>query len=62
MASETLVKCANAPCECLVEAEQKYCSSACSNARGSAGEPCMCGHPGCTGEEVLRQNESVRAE
>jgi len=39
MASETLVKCANPPCECLVEAEQKFCSSACSNSRGSGSEP-----------------------
>ncbi len=62
MASETLVKCGHPRCECLVEDEQKFCSSACSNFRGTAGEPCMCGHPGCAGVDPLVEDESLPAE
>lgn len=62
MASETLVKCANPPCECLVEDEEQYCSSACSNARGSASEPCTCGHPGCRTQELAGQVDSMHVE
>jgi hypothetical protein len=47
MVSETLVKCGHPPCQCLIEAEQKFCSAACSSARGTASVPCSCGHPGC---------------
>jgi metallothionein len=50
MASETLMKCMHGPCQCLVEAEQKFCSAACSSARATGSLPCACGHPGCVGE------------
>ena len=50
MDSETLVKCAHPSCQCLVEAEQKFCSAACSTPRGTASVPCACGHPGCSDE------------
>jgi hypothetical protein len=57
MASETLMKCAHPPCQCLVEAEQQFCSSSCASARGSARMPCTCGHPGCTTEHELGDDE-----
>lgn len=51
MSSETLVKCMHKPCQCLVEAEQKFCSAACKSARDGSSVPCPCGHPGCVGEQ-----------
>jgi hypothetical protein len=51
MASETLMKCMHGPCQCLVEAEQKFCSTACSTARATHSVPCPCGHPGCVAEQ-----------
>ena len=57
MASETLMKCAHPPCQCLVEAEQKYCSAACESAGGSARRPCVCDHPGCLDRETLASDE-----
>jgi hypothetical protein len=59
MSSETLVKCGHPNCQCLVEAEQKFCSSACSTTRGATRGPCMCGHPGCTGEQPLADEEEM---
>jgi hypothetical protein len=50
MASETLIKCAHAPCQCLVEAEQQFCSATCASARGGSHGACLCGHAGCTEE------------
>lgn len=58
MASETLVKCAHPPCECLVEAEQQFCSASCSSARGASSGPCTCGHPGCAGEDLMEEDEA----
>lgn len=57
MSTETLVKCSHAPCQCLVEAEQPFCSATCASARGLAGGPCMCGHAGCAGERELELSE-----
>jgi metallothionein len=57
MPSETLMKCAHPACLCLVEAEQRFCSSACSSDRGYVSGPCLCGHPGCTGERPLEDDE-----
>ena len=51
MSAETLVKCVHKPCQCLVEAEQNYCSAACRTARDSSSVACPCGHPSCVGEE-----------
>jgi hypothetical protein len=51
MASETLVKCAHPPCQCLLEAEQRFCSASCSNRRATASVPCSCGHPGGVAEQ-----------
>ena len=53
MASKTLVKCAHPPCQCLVESEQSFCSSACSSARAAASAPCACGHTGCADDQIL---------
>jgi hypothetical protein len=53
MSSDTLVKCGYSPCRCLVEAEQKFCGSECSSARGTTSDPCLCGHPGCVDDETL---------
>lgn len=58
MSSETLVKCAHPPCQCLVEAEQKFCSANCENADGSARVPCLCDHDGCVGEYRLGKEEN----
>lgn len=57
MSNETLVKCSHPPCQCLVEAEEKFCSSACASARGSNGGPCICGHPDCIAETRLGDEE-----
>jgi hypothetical protein len=58
MDSETLVKCAHPPCQCLVEEEQNYCSSACSKADGASRGPCMCGHRGChAGGEIMESDD-----
>ncbi len=60
MDSETLVKCEHPPCQCLVEAEQKFCSSACSSARATASVPCSCGHSGCVlGEQRLANDDEA---
>jgi hypothetical protein len=62
MTSETLIKCAHPPCQCLVEAEQRFCSSACATAHSSHG-PCMCGHAGCMGEhDVSDTDDSVTVD
>ena len=50
MPSKTLIKCACPPCQCLIEAEQQFCSAFCANAKGAPRGPCMCGHAGCVGE------------
>ncbi len=60
MGSETLMKCAHPPCECLVEAEQQFCSSSCASVRGSARVPCMC-DPGCVGEQRLGEEDDPLA-
>ena len=39
MDSETLMKCAHPSCQCLVEDEQQYRSSACSKADGASWGP-----------------------
>lgn len=57
MSTETLIKCMHPPCQCLVEAEQKFCGSACASARGASRGPCMCGHPDCVGEHTVTEDE-----
>jgi len=58
MPSETLIKCAHRPCQCLIEAGQQYCSASCASARGASSGPCMCGHAGCVGEQnTLQERE-----
>jgi hypothetical protein len=57
MTSETLIKCTHPPCRCLVEAEQKFCSSVCASARGATREPCMCEHEGCVGEHAGTEDD-----
>lgn len=57
MSTETLVKCLHPPCQCLVEAEQKFCSSACASAHGAGRGPCMCGHADCAGEHNIEDEE-----
>ena len=59
MDSETLMKCAHPSCQCLVEDEQQYRSSACSKADGAARGPCMCGHRGCTAEREIMESDDV---
>jgi hypothetical protein len=59
MSSETLMKCAHPPCQCLAEAEQQFCSSPCAGVRGSARVPCMCGHVGCVGEQRLDEEDDL---
>ena len=58
MSNETLVKCGHPPCQCLVEAEQTFCSSACASARGPSSGPCLCGHADCVAETRLGDEES----
>ena len=55
MASETLIKCAHPPCQCLVEEEQRFCSSACDSAKGAS--RCMCGHPGCVAQHEAAEGD-----
>ncbi len=59
MGSETLMKCAHPPCQCLLEAEQQFCGSSCASVRGSARVPCMCGHPGCVGDQRLDEEDGL---
>ncbi len=59
MGSETLTKCAHSPCQCLVDAEQQFCSSSCASVRGSARVPCVCGHPVCVGEPRLDDEDDL---
>jgi len=47
MPSKTLIKCAHPPCQCLIEAEQQFCSATCASAKGASRSPCLCGHAGC---------------
>jgi hypothetical protein len=61
MGSDTLMKCTHPPCQCRVEAEQQFCTSSCASARGSARVPCMCGHPGCDGEQRLGEEDDPLA-
>jgi hypothetical protein len=58
MASETLVKCAHPPCECLVERQPKFCSSACSGARATARAPLQLRPSPCTAGESFLGDES----
>jgi hypothetical protein len=62
MASETLMKCAHPPCECLVEEEQKFCSSSCLSARTTGSGLCPCGHPGCLSVEQELTEEDDEAD
>jgi hypothetical protein len=55
--TETLIKCMHPPCQCLVEPQQKFCSSACSSANGSLRGPCTCGHEGCAVDERLTEGQ-----
>jgi len=50
MSSKTLIKCAHPHCQCLIEAEQQFCSATCASAKGASRGPCLCGHAGCIGE------------
>lgn len=52
MAPETLIKCAHPPCQCLVEAEPKVCSSSCASARGATR-----GHAGCVAEHNVGEDD-----
>lgn len=61
MGSETSMKCTHPSCQCLVEAEQQFCSSSCASIRGSARVPCMCGHPGCVGEQRRGEGDEFLA-
>lgn len=62
MASETLKKCAHPPCECLVEAGEKFCGSACANEPASAPKSsCFCGHVGCAEGRRLAEQGKFRA-
>jgi hypothetical protein len=64
MTSETLVKCGHPPCQCLVEAEQKFCSAECASARGASRVPCLCGHADCVpaANTGLQNYQAERAE
>ena len=57
MSSETIIKCLHPPCPCLVEADQKFCSSACADARGASRGPCRCGHADSVGERTMTEQE-----
>ena len=57
MSTETLVKCMHKPCQCLVEAEQQFCSAVCKTAKDSNSVACPCGHPDCIAEQ--RTGESL---
>jgi hypothetical protein len=59
MASETLVKCAHPPCQCLVEEEQKYCSSACAKPDGASRGSCMCAHAGCIAQLETAEGDEI---
>lgn len=46
--------CKHASCQCVIEADQEYCSDACRRANENAGtvgqemqEGCPCAHPEC---------------
>jgi hypothetical protein len=39
MQSENLIKCAHKPCQCLVEIEDQFCSSACAAAKDTPDRP-----------------------
>ena len=47
--AETMHKCANEPCECLVPSTEEYCSAYCSDADDVDGTDliCRCGHDSC---------------
>ena len=46
--TETNDKCAHPPCNCMVDAEGKYCSQYCEAAGPDEVEiSCDCGHSGC---------------
>jgi len=59
MASETLMKCAHPLCQCLVEEEQKYCSSACARLDGALRGPCSCGHSGCIAAGEIAEGDEI---
>jgi hypothetical protein len=61
MTSETLIKCAHGPCQCLVEAEQQFCSATCASARGGSRGACLCGHAGCTEESSVAEDQKAEA-
>lgn len=40
--------CEHAACTCMVEGDQRYCSTECEEASRSGGsDECECGHPDC---------------
>jgi hypothetical protein len=44
------MECRHAPCTCLVEDANGFCSESCRGAASmGAGEMCACGHPECAG-------------
>lgn len=48
-------KCLHAPCKCMVQPEEEYCSMECqhsdlaASALGHNGNNCVCHHPDCEG-------------
>jgi hypothetical protein len=45
--SEQHKKCAHPACVCEVDANTKYCSAYCKDARGTTEIACNCGHTAC---------------
>jgi len=51
MQSENLIRCAHAPCRCLVETEDLFCSAVCASSKDKHIIPCPCGHQECAESE-----------
>jgi hypothetical protein len=49
-------KCAHPACSCMVDANSKYCSEYCHDARDTLEIACNCGHAGC---EVPVESELI---
>jgi hypothetical protein len=48
--SDEKKKCGHAPCKCLVEKHESYCSEMCKDSRDVTELSCDCPHEGCGGK------------
>jgi hypothetical protein len=59
MTPDSLRKCANPPCHCLVEDGERFCGSACAKTPAAAAKSsCSCGHVGCAEGRRLAQQRT----